>query len=100
MCMLSFGGYMATAINDFIQGIIMLFGICAVIGAVLMPTTADCFRRLHRTLGLCDRRRGVAGCVHSVSRTRIRWRFLFVVILTSLGTLGTSARWSVNSKRH
>ena len=24
-----FGGYMATAINDFIQGIIMLFGICA-----------------------------------------------------------------------
>lgn len=29
------GGYMATAWNDFIQGIIMLFGICAVIGAVL-----------------------------------------------------------------
>ena len=29
------GGYMATAINDFIQGIIMLFGIAAVIGAVL-----------------------------------------------------------------
>ena len=29
------GGYMATAINDFIQGIIMLIGIVAVIGAVL-----------------------------------------------------------------
>ena len=29
------GGYMATAINDFIQGIIMLLGIVAVIGAVL-----------------------------------------------------------------
>lgn len=29
------GGYMATAINDFIQGIIMLFGISAVIWAVL-----------------------------------------------------------------
>ncbi len=29
------GGYMATAMNDFIQGIIMLFGICAVILAVL-----------------------------------------------------------------
>ena len=28
------GGYMATAINDFIQGIIMLFGIVAVIVAV------------------------------------------------------------------
>jgi len=29
------GGYMATALNDFIQGIIMLIGICLVIGAVL-----------------------------------------------------------------
>ena len=29
------GGYMATAINDFIQGIIMFFGIIAVIAAVL-----------------------------------------------------------------
>ena len=29
------GGYMATAINDFIQGLIMLVGIVAVIGAVL-----------------------------------------------------------------
>ena len=29
------GGYMATAINDFVQGIIMLFGICAVIMSVL-----------------------------------------------------------------
>lgn len=29
------GGYMATAINDFIQGIVMLFGIAAVIVAVL-----------------------------------------------------------------
>ena len=29
------GGYMATAINDFIQGIIMIFGICAVVVAVL-----------------------------------------------------------------
>lgn len=29
------GGYMATAINDFIQGVIMIVGIVAVIGAVL-----------------------------------------------------------------
>ena len=32
------GGYMATAINDFIQGIIMLIGIVAVIAAVLNGT--------------------------------------------------------------
>ena len=30
------GGYMATAINDFIQGLIMLVGIVAVIVAVLL----------------------------------------------------------------
>ena len=30
-----FGGYMATAINDFVQGILMLFGIAAVVVAVL-----------------------------------------------------------------
>ncbi len=30
------GGYMATAVNDFIQGLIMLFGIVAVIVAVIM----------------------------------------------------------------
>jgi len=29
------GGYMATALNDFIQGIFMLFGICAIIVSVL-----------------------------------------------------------------
>jgi len=29
------GGYFATAVNDFIQGVIMLFGITAVIGAML-----------------------------------------------------------------
>lgn len=29
------GGYMATAVNDFIQGLIMLVGICAVVMAVL-----------------------------------------------------------------
>ena len=29
------GGYMATAINDFLQGLIMLFGIVVVIAAVL-----------------------------------------------------------------
>ena len=30
------GGYLATAVNDFIQGIIMLFGLVAIIAAVLM----------------------------------------------------------------
>ena len=45
------GGYMATAINDFIQGIIMLFGIVAVIAAVSTLRVASC---LHcRVLQMC-----------------------------------------------
>ena len=46
------GGYMATAINDFIQGIIMLVGIVVVIAAVLMSKGGsfrrDCLRHTGR----------------------------------------------------
>ena len=38
------GGYMATAINDFIQGIIMLVGICCVVGAVLLNISTEDLR--------------------------------------------------------
>ena len=43
-----FGGYMATAINDFIQGIIMLVGIVAVVAAVLADNggLSEAVRRL------------------------------------------------------
>ena len=40
------GGYMATAINDFIQGIIMIFGISAVVAAVFKQPGAASLRRL------------------------------------------------------
>ncbi|MBR6061838.1 MAG: sodium:solute symporter, partial [Spirochaetales bacterium] len=86
-----FGGYMATAINDFIQGIIMLGGIIAVVWAVLFANG------------------GFTAAVGSLSRvgfdpaayngTQMLGEFtsffgtdplflLFVVILTSLGTWG------------
>mgnify|MGYP002237765042 CR=1 FL=1 len=35
------GGYMATVMNDFIQGIVMLVGIVAVIAAVPISTPSD-----------------------------------------------------------
>ena len=81
------GGYKATAMNDFIQGIIMLFGIVAVIVAVLnvqgglvaavdklaaMPSDAD-------------------PTVNGGFATLFGpdpWGLLGVVILTSLGTMG------------
>ena len=74
------GGYMATAINDFIQGIIMLIGIVAVIAAVLASNG------------------GLTGSMTALFE-QAGWKYTsffgampiflgFVVILTSLGTWG------------
>lgn len=82
------GGYMATAINDFIQGIIMLFGIVAVIVAVIMANG-----------GLVEATKGLAKVTDSAVGADWQGAFssffgpdpialLFVVILTSLGTWG------------
>ncbi len=79
-----FGGYMATAINDFIQGIIMLVGIIAVVGAVIADNG-----------GFMAAYNGLANIEHE-SMTGAFASFLgpnpvflfFVVMLTSLGTWG------------
>ena len=81
------GGYMATAINDFIQGIIMLIGIVAVIAAVLISKG-----------GFMEALNGLAKVTdESVSTTPGVFNSFFgpdplgllgVVILTSLGTWG------------
>lgn len=81
------GGYMATAINDFIQGIIMLFGIVVVIAAVLKINGGF--------MGSLDGLAKIAD--ESVSSTPGIFNsffgpdplsLMFVVILTSLGTWG------------
>lgn len=80
-----FGGYMATAINDFIQGIIMLFGICAVIGAVL----ADNGGLLAATQKLSEvPAEGWTGGAFTSFLGPDPLALLFVVVLTSLGTWG------------
>ena len=81
------GGYMATAINDFIQGIIMLIGIVAVIAAVLASKG-----------GFLESLKGLAAVSDpAVSNTPGVFNSFFgpdplnllgVVILTSLGTWG------------
>ena len=76
------GGYMATAINDFIQGIIMLIGIVAVILAVLKDNG-----------GLMEAMRGLAegdngGWEYASFLGPQPLFLLFVVLLTSLGTWG------------
>jgi SSS family transporter len=81
------GGYMATAINDFIQGIIMLFGIITIIAAVIASKG-----------GFMEALAGLAE-VSDESVSTIPGAFnsffgpdplnlLFVIILTSLGTWG------------
>lgn len=75
-----FGGYMATAINDFIQGIIMLVGIVTVIVAVLMQNGG--FTEAVATLG------EQAGSEYTSMFGPNPIFLLFVVLLTSLGTWG------------
>ena len=85
------GGYMATAINDFIQGIIMLFGISAVIVAVL--NSQGGFLAALEGLGQVQAE-AAAGPVAGAPGVFASFfgpdpvNLLGVVILTSLGTWG------------
>ncbi len=79
------GGYKATAMNDFIQGIIMLFGIVAVIAAVLASQggLTEAVSKLSALPG-DDGQTGVFASLFGPDP----WGLLGVVILTSLGTWG------------
>lgn len=81
------GGYMATAINDFIQGIIMLVGIVAVIAAVL--ATKGGFMEAVRQLGeVTDNTVSSTPGVFNSFFGPDPINLLGVVLLTSLGTWG------------
>ena len=84
------GGYKATAMNDFIQGIIMLFGIVIVIAAVLntqggLSTAVEKMAQLpaDTTDGITAANGHFADWLGPDP-----WGLLGVVILTSLGTWG------------
>lgn len=77
------GGYMATAVNDFIQGVIMIIGIVAVIAAVL----ADNGGFMAAINGLAAVEGATPGAYNSFFGPD-PLGLLFVVILTSLGTWG------------
>ena len=81
------GGYKATAMNDFIQGIIMLFGIVAIIVAVLNAQGG--FGAAVEKLSLIpsDTDPAVNGGFASWFGPD-PWGLLGVVVLTSLGTMG------------
>ena len=81
------GGYMATAINDFVQGIIMLFGICAVIGAVL-KSQGGFLAALNGLGQISDETVSTTPGVFNSFFGPDPLNLLGVVILTSLGTWG------------
>ena len=81
------GGYMATAINDFIQGIIMIVGICAVIAAVL-NSHGGFMAALEGLAQISDSTVSEAPGVFASFFGPDPVNLLGVVILTSLGTWG------------
>ena len=81
-----FGGYMATAINDFIQGIIMLVGIVCVVAAVLNANGG--FTEAVISLSqIPAENSGLSGAFTSFFGPQPVF-LVVVVLLTSLGTWG------------
>ncbi len=83
------GGYMATAVNDFIQGIIMLVGIAAVIGAVLNQhggLTGSLIELAKEVATTPDGKEFAGGFASFLGPDP--FFLLVVVLLTSLGTWG------------
>lgn len=81
------GGYMATAINDFIQGIIMLAGIVAVIAAVI-SSKGGFMAALDGLAQVTDETVASTPGIFASFFGPDPLNLLFVVILTSLGTWG------------
>lgn len=86
------GGYMATAINDFIQGIIMLVGIIAVVAAVLhnnggFLTAVNRLSTINANDVAAPALKGAQGLLTSFFGPD-PLSLLGVVVLTSLGTWG------------
>ena len=81
------GGYMATAVNDFIQGLIMLVGIVAVIGAVL-GSQGGFMASLQKLASVKDASAGEVPGVFNSFFGPDPLGLLGVVLLTSLGTWG------------
>lgn len=81
------GGYMATAINDFIQGIIMVIGIIAVIAAVLQ-TNGGLSGAVEALSQVSDEGAGIAAGEFTAIFGPDAFSLFGVVVLTSLGTWG------------
>ncbi|MBR2280106.1 MAG: sodium/solute symporter [Ruminococcus sp.] len=97
------GGYMATAINDFIQGLIMIVGIIAVIAAVL-NTQGGFMEALNGLANVSDPEVSATPGVFNSFFGPDPLNLLGVVILTSLGTWGLPQMvqkfYAIKSEKH
>lgn len=84
-----FGGYMATAVNDFIQGIIMLVGIITVVISVLLSQGgfSEAVSKLSAEAAPLPGGPVINGAFTSFFGPH-PFALLFVVLLTSMGTWG------------
>ncbi len=84
------GGYLATAYTDFVQGIIMIIGVFAMIFAVVKTDAVGGFSEIFAKLSaIPDNGDGVTGATLTSLWGAGSWKFLCInILLTSFGTWG------------
>ncbi|MCD8181694.1 MAG: sodium:solute symporter [Firmicutes bacterium] len=84
------GGYVATAYTDFVQGIIMIVGVFAMVIAIVRNPAVGGFGEFFNNLkGVADNGDGITGAQLTSIWGGSSWKFLCVnILLTSFGTWG------------
>ncbi len=84
------GGYVATAYTDFVQGIIMIVGVFAMVIAIVKTPAVGGFTNFLSNLGaIPDNGDGITGAQLTSFYGGASWKFLCInIMLTSFGTWG------------
>lgn len=84
------GGYVATAYTDFVQGVIMILGVFAMVIAIVKTPSVGGFSQLFsRLAAVPDNGDGITGAQLTSWYGGVSWKFLCVnIMLTSFGTWG------------
>lgn len=87
---LMLGGYVAAAYTDFVQGLIMIFGVFAMVIAIVNNQSVGGFGEFYQNLaGIPDNGDGIDGSQLTNLFGGSSWKFLCInILLTSFGTWG------------